>query len=76
LSFELAAAVKGEDWALVNSGIGMSGWPMRVFAMDKHYRCWRIRRSRPGIRLAGAIGAAHANQALGRFTVSIQATAT
>jgi len=73
LSFELAAAVKGEDWALVNSGIGMSGWPMRVFAMDKHYR-WLggSGAAGQGYGLPAAIGAAHANKELGRFTVSIQ----
>jgi thiamine pyrophosphate-dependent acetolactate synthase large subunit-like protein len=73
LSAELWAAVKGEDWALVNSGIGMSGWPQRIFGMDKHYR-WLggSGAAGQGYGLPAAIGAAHANKALGRFTVSIQ----
>jgi acetolactate synthase I/II/III large subunit len=73
LAVELYAAVKGEDWALVNSGIGMSGWPMRIFPMDKHYR-WigGSGAAGQGYGLPATVGAAHANKALGRFTVSIQ----
>jgi len=73
LAVELYAAVKGEDWALVNAGIGMSGWHNRVFPMDKHYR-WigGSGAAGQGYGLPATIGAAHANKALGRFTVSIQ----
>jgi len=73
LAIELFAAVKGEDWALVNAGIGMSGWHNRIFQMDKHYR-WigGSGAAGQGYGLPAAIGAAHANKALGRFTVSIQ----
>jgi thiamine pyrophosphate-dependent acetolactate synthase large subunit-like protein len=73
MAAELWAAVKGEDWALVNSGNGMSGWPQRLFAIDKHYR-WLggSGAAGQGYGLPAAIGAAHANKALGRFTVSIQ----
>ncbi len=73
LAVELYAAVKGEDWALVNAGIGMSGWHNRIFQMDKHYR-WlgSSGAAGQGYGLPAAIGAAHANKALGRFTVSIQ----
>src|SRR5262249_154654 len=68
---ELAAAVKGEDWALVNSGIGLNPWTHRFFAMDKHYR-WlgSSGAAGQGYGLPAAIGAAHANKALGPFTVS------
>src|SRR5206468_4551129 len=73
LAVELYAAVKGEDWALVNAGIGMSGWHQRIFQMDKHYR-WigGSGAAGQGYGLPATIGAAHANKALGRFTVSIQ----
>jgi acetolactate synthase I/II/III large subunit len=73
LAVELYAAVKGEDWALVNSGIGMSGWHNRVFPMDKHYQ-WigGSGAAGQGYGLPASIGAAHANKSLGRFTVSIQ----
>jgi thiamine pyrophosphate-dependent acetolactate synthase large subunit-like protein len=73
LAVELYAAVKSEDWALVNAGIGMSGWHNRVFPMDKYYR-WigGSGAAGQGYGLPAAIGAAHANKSLGRFTVSIQ----
>jgi len=73
LAVELYAAVKGEDWALVNAGIGMSGWHSRVFPMDKHYQ-WigGSGAAGQGYGLPASIGAAHANKSLGRFTVSIQ----
>jgi acetolactate synthase I/II/III large subunit len=73
LAVELYAAVKGEDWALVNGGIGMSGWHLRVFPMDKHYR-WigGSGAAGQGYGLPASIGAAHANKEHGRFTVSIQ----
>src|SRR5215470_9073469 len=73
LAVELYAAVKGEDWALVNAGIGMSGWHNRVFQMDKHYQ-WigGSGAAGQGYGLPASIGAAQANRSLGRFTVSIQ----
>jgi thiamine pyrophosphate-dependent acetolactate synthase large subunit-like protein len=73
LAVELYAAVKGEDWALVNAGIGMSGWHNRVFPFDKHYQ-WigGSGAAGQGYGLPASIGAAHANKSLGRFTVSIQ----
>src|SRR5215813_10070229 len=73
VAVELYAAVKGEDWALVSAGIGMSGWHNRIFPMDKHYR-WigGSGAAGQGYGLPATIGAAHANKSLGRFTVSIQ----
>jgi thiamine pyrophosphate-dependent acetolactate synthase large subunit-like protein len=73
LAVELYAAVKDEDWALVNAGIGMSGWHNRIFPMDKHYQ-WLggSGAAGQGYGLPATIGAAHANKSLGRFTVSIQ----
>jgi thiamine pyrophosphate-dependent acetolactate synthase large subunit-like protein len=74
LSAELWAAVKDQDWSLVHAGNGTSGWPQRFFAMDRHYR-WLggSGGAGQGYGLPAAIGAAHANRALGRFSVSIQA---
>jgi thiamine pyrophosphate-dependent acetolactate synthase large subunit-like protein len=73
VAVELYAAVKGEDWALVNAGIGMSGWHNRIFPMDKHYQ-WLggSGAAGQGYGLPATVGAAHANKSLGRFTVSIQ----
>jgi thiamine pyrophosphate-dependent acetolactate synthase large subunit-like protein len=74
MSAELWAAVKGEDWSLVHAGNGTSGWPHRLFAMDRHYR-WLggSGGSGQGYGLPAAIGAANGNKTLGRFSVSIQA---
>jgi acetolactate synthase-1/2/3 large subunit len=73
LSAEIWAAVRKEDYALVNAGNGVSGWPHRFFTIDKHYR-WLggSGAAGQGYGLPAAIGAAHANKGLGRFTVSIQ----
>jgi len=73
LSAELYNAVKDLDWSLVNAGNGTSGWPNRFFATSRHYH-WLggSGGAGQGYGMPAAIGAAHANKALGRFSVSIQ----
>jgi len=73
LNAEVYNAVKDEDWALVTSTGNTSGWSERMFKMDKHYR-WLGSSGASGLGygLPASIGAAHANKALGRFSVSIQ----
>jgi len=73
LNAEVYNAVKDEDWALVTSTGNTSGWSERMFKMDRHYR-WLGSSGASGLGygLPASIGAAHANKALGRFSVSIQ----
>jgi thiamine pyrophosphate-dependent acetolactate synthase large subunit-like protein len=73
LNAEVYNAVKGEDWSLVTSTGNTSGWSERLFKMDKHYR-WLGGSGASGLGygLPASVGAAHANKALGRFSVSIQ----
>ncbi len=73
LNAEVYNAVKDEDWALVTSTGNTSGWSERLFKMDKHYR-WLGGSGASGLGygLPASVGAAHANKALGRFSVSIQ----
>jgi len=70
---ELWAQIKDLDWALNTIPNGMSGWPSRLWTMDKHYRHFGgSGGSGVGYALPASIGVAHANKALGRFTVSLQ----
>ncbi|MEA2902803.1 MAG: acetolactate synthase large subunit [Alphaproteobacteria bacterium] len=73
LNAEVYNAVKDEDWSLVTSTGNTSGWSERLFKFDRHYR-WLGRSGASGLGygLPASVGAAHANQALGRFSVSIQ----
>jgi acetolactate synthase I/II/III large subunit len=73
LNAEVYNAVKNEDWSLVTSTGNTSGWSERMFKMDKHYR-WLGGSGASGLGygLPASVGAAHANKALGRFSVSIQ----
>ncbi|MFL5068379.1 MAG: thiamine pyrophosphate-dependent enzyme, partial [Xanthobacteraceae bacterium] len=73
LNAEVYNAVKNEDWSLVTSTGNTSGWSERMFKMDKHYR-WLGSSGASGLGygLPASVGAAHANKALGRFSVSIQ----
>jgi len=73
LNAEVYNAVKNEDWSLVTSTGNTSGWSERLFKMDKHYR-WLGGSGASGLGygLPASVGAAHANKALGRFSVSIQ----
>jgi acetolactate synthase I/II/III large subunit len=73
LCAELWAQIKDLDWALNTMPNGVSGWPRRLWTMDKHYRHFGgSGGSGLGYALPASIGVAHANKALGRFTVSIQ----
>jgi thiamine pyrophosphate-dependent acetolactate synthase large subunit-like protein len=73
LNAEIYNAVKNEDWSLVTSTGNTSGWSERMFKMDKHYR-WLGSSGASGLGygLPASVGAANANNALGRFSVSIQ----
>jgi acetolactate synthase I/II/III large subunit len=73
LCAELWAQIKDLDWALNTMPNGISGWPRRLWTMDKHHRHFGgSGGSGVGYALPASIGVAHANKALGRFTVSIQ----
>jgi thiamine pyrophosphate-dependent acetolactate synthase large subunit-like protein len=73
LCAELYAAVKDQDWSLVTQTGNTSGWALRLFAMDKHYRyLGGSGASGLGYGLPASVGAAHGNKSLGRFSVSIQ----
>ncbi len=73
LTSEIYGAVKDLDWALVNAGNGVSGWPHRLMPMTKHYQ-WIGGSGAAGLGYGApaSIGAAHGNKSLGRFSVSIQ----
>jgi acetolactate synthase-1/2/3 large subunit len=73
LCSEIWGQIKGLDWALNTMPNGISGWPRRLWAMDKHHRHFGgSGGSGLGYALPASIGVAHANKAMGRFTVSIQ----
>jgi acetolactate synthase-1/2/3 large subunit len=73
LTAELYAAVKEHDWALVSTSGNTSGWPNRMFKIDKHYQ-WigGSGGSGLGYGLPASIGGAHAHKGLGRLPVCIQ----
>jgi len=74
MTAEIWAQIKDLDWSLVASSGNVSNWPNRLWPMDKHYRhLGRSGGSGVGYGLPASVGAAHANKALGRFSVSIQA---
>jgi thiamine pyrophosphate-dependent acetolactate synthase large subunit-like protein len=73
LCAEVGAQIKDLDWSLATFPNGISGWPSRLWAMDKHYRHFgHSGGSGLGYSLPASVGVAHANKALGRFTVNIQ----
>ena len=73
LCMELYAQIKDMDWSLVPSSGDVSGWPLRLWAMDKHYH-WTGTSGGYGVGwgLPASIGGALANRDEGRFSVSIQ----
>jgi thiamine pyrophosphate-dependent acetolactate synthase large subunit-like protein len=73
LCTELYAQIKDIDWSLVPSSGDVSGWPLRLWAMDKHYH-WTGTSGGYGVGwgLPASIGGALANRDEGRFSVSIQ----
>jgi thiamine pyrophosphate-dependent acetolactate synthase large subunit-like protein len=74
LSMELWAAIKDLDWSIVSESGNISGWPLRLWPMEKHYH-WLGRSGGSGVGygVAAAVGGALANRDIGgRFSVSIQ----
>jgi thiamine pyrophosphate-dependent acetolactate synthase large subunit-like protein len=72
LSTELWARIKDLDWSLVSSG-NVSNWPRRLWSMERYYQ-WLGGPGGYGVGYGApaAVGAALANRAQGRFSVSIQ----
>jgi thiamine pyrophosphate-dependent acetolactate synthase large subunit-like protein len=73
LCAEVWAQIKDRDWSLVADVIFMQNWPLRLWAMDKHYHYI----GGPGGYGVGygapaAVGAALANRRHGRLTVNFQ----
>jgi acetolactate synthase I/II/III large subunit len=73
LVMETFAQVKELDWSLVSSSGNVSGWPSRLWPMEKYYR-WLGLSGGYGVGYGApaSVGAALANRDLGRFSVSIQ----
>jgi acetolactate synthase I/II/III large subunit len=73
LCMELYAQIKDLDWSLVPSSGDVSGWPLRLWAMDKHYH-WTGTSGGYGVGWGApaSVGGALANRDEGRFSVSIQ----
>jgi acetolactate synthase-1/2/3 large subunit len=72
LCAELYKQIRAEDWSLVGTGINMT-WPQRLWNFDAPYR-WNGGSGGFGVGYAapGALGAALANRAHSRLTVTIQ----
>ena len=72
LSMELWGRIKDLDWSLVTSG-NVSNWPKRLWAMERYHQ-WLGGPGGYGVGYSApaAVGAALANRAEGRFSVSIQ----
>jgi acetolactate synthase-1/2/3 large subunit len=73
LSMEIWNVIKDLDWSLVASTGNVSGWPNRLWKMDKHYQ-WLGSSGGSGLGYGApaSAGAALANRDFGRFSVSIQ----
>jgi len=73
LCMETFAQIKDLDWSLVSSSGNVSGWPNRLWPMEKHYH-WLGASGGYGVGYGApaSVGAALANRDLGRFSVSIQ----
>jgi len=73
LCMEIYAQIKDMDWSLVPSSGNVSNWPLRLWAMDKHYHYsgdsggYGV-----GWGAPASVGGALANRDEGRFSVSIQ----
>ncbi len=74
LSAELWAQIKEKDWSLVSDvAPGMSKWPLRLWAIDKHYQfIGGAGGYGVGYGAPAAVGAAMANRKHGRLSVNIQ----
>ncbi len=73
LCAEIYGQIKDTDWSLVPSSGDVSGWPLRLWPMDKHYH-WTGTSGGYGVGWGcpASVGAALANRDEGRFSVSIQ----
>ncbi len=73
LCMEIYAQIKDLDWSLVPSSGNVSGWPLRLWPMDKHYH-WTGTSGGYGVGWGApaSVGGALANRDEGRFSVSIQ----
>ncbi len=74
LSAELWAQIKDKDWSLVSDvAPGMSNWPLRIWAFEKHYQfIGGAGGYGVGYGAPAAVGAALANRKYGRLSVNIQ----
>ncbi len=73
LCMELYGQIKDFDWSLVPSSGNVSGWPTRLWPMDKPYQ-WTGTSGGYGVGWGApaSVGGALANRDEGRFSVSIQ----
>ena len=73
LCMEIYGQIKDLDWSLVPSSGDVSGWPLRLWPMDKHYH-WTGTSGGYGVGWGApaSVGGALANRDVGRFSVSIQ----
>jgi acetolactate synthase I/II/III large subunit len=73
LCMEIYAQIKDMDWSLVPSSGNVSNWPLRLWAMDKHYHyAGDSGGYGVGWGAPASVGGALANRDEGRFSVSIQ----
>jgi len=73
LCMELYAQIKDLDWSLVPSSGNVSGWPTRLWPMEKVYRFTGTSGGYGvGWGAPASVGGALANRDEGRFSVSIQ----
>jgi thiamine pyrophosphate-dependent acetolactate synthase large subunit-like protein len=73
LAAELWALIQKEDWSLVSPQGFISGWPGRLWSMDKTYRYIGSQGAGGmGYGAPAAVGAALANKKYGRLSINIQ----
>ena len=73
LCMELYAQIKDLDWSMVPSSGNVSGWPTRLWPMDKYYQFTGTSGGYGvGWGAPASVGGALANRDEGRFSVSIQ----
>ncbi|HEX5421725.1 MAG TPA: thiamine pyrophosphate-dependent enzyme, partial [Gammaproteobacteria bacterium] len=73
LCAELWRLIEHEDWSLVSPQGFLSGWPGRLWNMDKHYRYIGAQGAGGmGYGAPASVGAALANRKHGRVSVNIQ----
>ena len=70
---EIFAQIEDLDWSLVAQSGNVSGWPLRLWPMNKHYH-WTGTSGGYGVGYGApaSVGGALANRDEGRFSVSIQ----